>query len=125
MHDYLKNPKDVSLFYKAIDLYLITSREEGGPQSVLESLASGVPLVSSKVGLAPDVIRDGIEGFLVDIGNAEAIAERASRLIEDKKLREKFIIGGIARAKAYEWKDIAEEFKQKIYDPLINNEKDN
>ena len=48
-----------------------TSREEGGPLSIPETLACGVPLNTSKVGMAEEFIKDQINGFLVDIGDIE------------------------------------------------------
>jgi glycosyltransferase involved in cell wall biosynthesis len=44
------------LYYQALDLYLITSREEGGPKGLLESIASSIPVVSTKVGMAEDLL---------------------------------------------------------------------
>ena len=42
--------------YHALDAYLVTSRQEGGPKSVLESMAAGVPLVTTRVGQAPELV---------------------------------------------------------------------
>ena len=50
-------------YYRASDLYLITSRSEGGPLSLTESWATGVPVVSTRVGMSADYIRDGENGF--------------------------------------------------------------
>ena len=51
----------VARAYRAIDLCLVTSRDEGGPKAVLESMATGVPLVTTRVGQAADLVRDGRE----------------------------------------------------------------
>ncbi len=73
---------DVPSLYHAIDVYLVSSRQEGGPKAVLESMASGIPIVSTRVGQATAVIEDGLTGFLVDIDDAEALAEAGRRALD-------------------------------------------
>ena len=68
---------EMASYYFASDLYLITSREEGGPAAVLECMATGTPLISTKVGMAVDVIKHGTNGFLTEIEDSSAIAEYA------------------------------------------------
>jgi glycosyltransferase involved in cell wall biosynthesis len=63
--------------YRAVDLCLVTSRDEGGPKAVLESMASGVPLVTTRVGQAADLVRDGENGWIRDVGDAEGLAAAA------------------------------------------------
>lgn len=120
LHRYFRNPEDVSLYYKVIDLYLVTSREEGGPQAILESMASGVPLVTTKVGMAADIVRQQENGFIVEVEQTAQIIERASKLIEDKDLRGKFILNGIESVKSYDWPNIAKEYQNKILKTLEN-----
>jgi glycosyltransferase involved in cell wall biosynthesis len=67
--------EDVAGLYLALDAYIVPSRQEGGPKSVLESMASGVPIVSTCVGQAAELIRDGGNGRLVEVGDVDALAE--------------------------------------------------
>ena len=53
--------------YRMLDAYLVASRDEGGPKAVLESMASGVPLVSTRVGQAADLVVHGENGYLADV----------------------------------------------------------
>ena len=76
-HAFLEDPEDVARAYAALDVYLVASREEGGPKAVLESMATGVPLVTTRVGQAADLVRDGENGYLVDVDDVEALAQRA------------------------------------------------
>ena len=52
--------------YPAIDVCLVASRDEGGPRAVLESMASRVPLVTTRVGQAADLVRHGENGWMVE-----------------------------------------------------------
>ena len=65
----------VAGLYAALDAYVVPSRQEGGPKSVLESMASGVPIVSTRSGQAAELIEDGVNGRLVDVEDAEALAD--------------------------------------------------
>ena len=114
-HEYLEDPNKVANYYKASDLYLITSRVEGGPMSILESMACGVPLISTKVGMAEDIIIDGQNGYLVDIEDVDTIYNRACTLIENKELRLKFINSGLKTVINYDWLNIANQYYEKIY----------
>ena len=72
--------------YHALDAYVVPSRQEGGPKGVLESLASGVPLVTTRVGQAPDLVRDGENGFVVDVDDVEGLAAGLVRFARDPAL---------------------------------------
>jgi glycosyltransferase involved in cell wall biosynthesis len=79
-YDHLQLPglDAVARAYRAIDLCLVTSRDEGGPKAVLESMASGVPLVTTRVGQAADLVRDGENGWLREVEDAEGLAAAAA-----------------------------------------------
>jgi glycosyltransferase involved in cell wall biosynthesis len=64
----------LSALYHAVDAYVVASRDEGGPKAVLEAMASGVPVVSTRVGQAADLIVPGENGQLADVEDAEALA---------------------------------------------------
>lgn len=72
--------------YHALDAYLVTSRQEGGPKSALEALATGVPLVSTRVGQAQEIVTDGADGLLADVDDVEALAAAAARIHDDPEL---------------------------------------
>jgi glycosyltransferase involved in cell wall biosynthesis len=117
--DYHRIPR----LYDAIDLYLLTSREEGGPKGVLEALASGVPFVGTKVGLVPDVVRSGIEGLLTEIEDVPALVDGVGQLIELSDLRKQFVGNGLKRIQDYDWPIIAARYYHEIYEPLLRSAK--
>jgi len=79
--------EDVGGYYRLFDAFLLPSVNEGTPVSAIEALASGTPVVATRVGGVPDVVRDGIDGFLVEPGDTEEAAERLTALALDPALR--------------------------------------
>jgi glycosyltransferase involved in cell wall biosynthesis len=76
-HLLAKSRTELAQAYRALDVYVVSSRQEGGPKSVLESMASGVPLVSTRVGQAQDLVVHGRTGWLAEVEDAERLAELA------------------------------------------------
>jgi glycosyltransferase involved in cell wall biosynthesis len=66
-------------FYSSIDVYLLTSRVEGGPFTVLEAMACKTPVVATRVGLVPEVIQDGVTGFSAPVGDSDALLSSLAR----------------------------------------------
>lgn len=91
---------DLPELYNALDLYLVSSREEGGPKAVLESMASGVPLVSTAVGQATELVRSGENGLLAEGFSAEELSVLCHRGIADVDLRRRMTASGLATAAA-------------------------
>ena len=96
---------------------LVTSRQEGGPKSVLESMAAGVPLVTTRVGQASDLVVDGDNGLLADVDDVPALAAAVVRVHDDAALANKLRERGrpIAEANAEElldprWAQLLEGF---------------
>lgn len=77
-------------WYSASDLMLLLSEKESFGLALLEALACGVPGIATNVGGMPEVIADGENGFICDLGNIEEIAEKALKLLTDERLRKKF-----------------------------------
>jgi glycosyltransferase involved in cell wall biosynthesis len=73
--------------YPAMDAYICTSETEGVSNVLLEASACGLPLIATRAGGNSEIIREGENGFLVDIRDNEAIAERALTLLRDPVLR--------------------------------------
>ncbi len=72
--------------YRSAALVLNPSRVDNMPNSVLEAMASGVPVVSTNVGGVPFILRDGVTGLLVAAGDHEAMAVAAERVLLDPEL---------------------------------------
>ena len=116
----LRSRERLASAYHALDVYLVTSRQEGGPKSVLESLAAGAPLVTTRVGQAPDLVADGENGLLADVDDVEALAASVQRVHDDAALAERLRTAGRPTAEAYAderldplWAGLLEGFVEK------------
>ena len=85
-HLLLATRAELGRAYHALDISLVASRQEGGPKAVLESLAAGVPLVTTRVGQAPELLVDGETGLLADVDDVEALVAAVSRVHADGAL---------------------------------------
>jgi len=73
-HVLLDDVDSVAAAYEAIDVCVVASRDEGGPRAVLESMATGVPLVTTRVGQAADLVEHNVNGWMVDVEDVEALS---------------------------------------------------
>ena len=120
LHTYPSNHNDLKILYQALDIYLITSREEGGPMGLLESISCGIPVVSTKVGMAEDVITNKLNGFLSENIQAESIAVQTEYLIQLNSQEKKDIqIKARESIFKYDWSIVAKQHWDKIYKDLI------
>jgi glycosyltransferase involved in cell wall biosynthesis len=81
--------EDVAGYYRLFDAFVLPSVNEGTPVSAIEALASGTPVVANRVGGVPDVVRDGLDGFLVDPGDVTSAGAKLAVLAGDDGLRKK------------------------------------
>ena len=86
---FLGYQEEVAPYYAVFDAMILPSGNEGTPVSAIEALASGRPVVATRVGGVPDVVRDGEDGFLVEPGDVEQLAARLAQLARDPELRER------------------------------------
>lgn len=77
------------------DISVLTSRSEGLPNSILEAMAAGRPVVATRVGAVGDAVRDGLTGFLVPPGAAVEFGHRVGELLRDANLRRR--LGSMGR----------------------------
>ena len=118
-HKYIKKYNDIAKFYNALDLYIITSRLEGGPMAILESWATGTPLVSTKVGMIPDIALDNENALLTDIEDIKHITSQAEKIINDNSISKKLSSNALKKAQKYSWHNISNLYYQKLYKSII------
>lgn len=80
---FLGSRGDVAELLAASDIFLLTSKVEANPVSILEAMSAALPVVATRVGSVPDVIADGHTGYLVPSENPEEMAKRVISLLEN------------------------------------------
>jgi glycosyltransferase involved in cell wall biosynthesis len=84
---YQNDDETVARYYQAADVYVHAARADTFPNTVIEALSCGTPVVATAVGGIPEQIEDGVTGFLVDRGDAAQMATRIEQLLSDNDLR--------------------------------------
>jgi len=114
---------EVNKFISALDIVVLSSLIEGLPFSIVESLASGKPVVATSVGGTPEVIIDNQTGMLVPPKNSEALAEKVIKLLNHPDEARKF--GQNGRQFVLERFDINNHAKNMlgIYNEILNKKK--
>lgn len=118
-YHYLNNYLDIVNFYNVLDLYLVTSRCEGGPKAITESMATGVPIITTKVGMAPEIIKNGVNGFLYDGNIVEDFIEAAVNILENDHIKQRISNKAMQTVKDYDWSIIANKYYNLIYKKLL------
>lgn len=114
-HIFQERADDVAKLYHLLDVYFVTSREEGGPKAILESMASGVPLIATKVGMAPDVIINNVNGILVDVEDEDGMINAFEEIMTNKKFREGIVKEGLKTAQMYDMDKIVKRYEEELY----------
>ncbi len=92
---------DLASYYKSADVFVLTSNYEGGARAPSEALAAGLPVIMTDVAPAGEFVKDAENGFVVPVGNAEALAEKISLLDGDEDLRKKLSGNALTTARAF------------------------
>ena len=101
--------EEVRYLYAAADIFVLPSLAEGDPLVTLEAMASGKPVIGTRVGGIPNQVRDGWNGFLIDPGDEQQLADRIRHLIDNPVERER--MGENSRRHAeeeFDWRKVAE-----------------
>jgi len=89
--------RDQARIYQTVDLVVLTSGNEGLPVAIIEALSSGVPVVATRVGGVPELIEDGITGFIVEPYDIESIAGGLKKAVSQPDRTR--AMGGLAQEK--------------------------
>lgn len=114
-HEYFENASEVAKLYPLIDIYTVTSREEGGPKAILESMASGVPIITTKVGMAPDIVENGKNGLLIDCEDLKGLVNAVDTIYASTSVRKAFIKQGKTTSEGYSMDKIAKRYEEELY----------
>ena len=112
-----KAETDMLSVYQNASILAMSSHYEGLPMVLLEAQAVGLPIVSCACKCGPrDVVEDGVDGFLVEEGDVDALANRLLMLMKDEKLRKRMGAMAFSRSERYteerimkQWMDLFDE----------------
>jgi glycosyltransferase involved in cell wall biosynthesis len=122
-HHYAADRDELAKLYHALDLYLVTSREEGGPMALMESMSSGVPVVSTRVGMASDLIEQGLSGALVDSDDVPDIVRRARQILSLPDGAASMKFAARKSVMVADWSVVARRHVDEVWKPLLASER--
>ena len=99
-------------YMAAADIFILPSLSEGFPVTSLEAMASGLPIIATKVRGMPEIIAEGENGFLVPPRNPEKLAEKILLLLNNSELREKIARNNREKARKYSWENVAKKLEE-------------
>jgi glycosyltransferase involved in cell wall biosynthesis len=104
-------PTEMGRWYDEADMYLNGSNIDNMPNSIIESFACGLPVVTSRAGGIPYVVEHERNGLLVDCGDHEALAAAALRLLADDTLAQRLIAEGLRDVEQrYTWEAVGDRW---------------
>jgi glycosyltransferase involved in cell wall biosynthesis len=104
--------------YHALDVYVSPSRDEGGPAGIMEAMASGIPVVSTRSGMPVDYIEHGVNGYLANVEDHKGLAEHCLRLLENSDLAKEVAARGYETIQRYDWAVLAPQYYELLYQRL-------
>ena len=104
---------------RAADLFVLTSAAENCPLSLLQAMATGLPVVTTAVGGIPEVVRDGVDGLLCPAGDEGALVTALSAMVADGIRRERMGASGRARIESRYAVDHCVDGLLKVYDEAV------
>jgi glycosyltransferase involved in cell wall biosynthesis len=110
-------------FLQAMDVFVLPSRLEGMPLAILEAWAARLPVVASRVGGVPKVVKDGETGLLFESGDQPALEAALRRVLGDRELARRLGIAGRKRVEAdYDTRRMLAEY-QRLYLEVLHSGK--
>jgi sugar transferase (PEP-CTERM/EpsH1 system associated) len=111
--------EDIPRLLQALDIFVLPSLAEGISNTLLEAMATGLPVVATRVGGNPELIEHGVNGCLVPVSDAQALAEALQGLIESTEARERMGASGLQKIRqSYDWDNTVAAYLG-VYDELL------
>ena len=111
---------DLPLLYSALDVYLMTSRVEGGPCTVFEAMACGTPVVATRVGAVPDLIIDGVNGFSTEVDDVDALVASIAQLDRERERQRELATRARETIAQWPWNSALTSLGP-VYESLVRN----
>ncbi len=110
---------DVDELLRAMHLFVLPSLGEGISNTILEAMATGLPVIATRIGGNPELVEEGDNGLLVPVGDADALAEALARLADNPDERRRMGAAGLQRVRdTFNWDRAVAEY-QAVYDRVL------
>ncbi|RMF93414.1 MAG: glycosyltransferase family 1 protein [Candidatus Schekmanbacteria bacterium] len=109
---------DCRAFLYSLDLYVLSSVNEGMGKVIVEAMAAGLPVIGTDVGGVREIIEDGLTGFVIPPEDERSIAEKIEQLFFNKELRNRMGLMGQKRADSFSVKRMVEKIEN-LYRKLL------
>ncbi len=106
-------------YYNSIDIYICASKNEGTPNPVLESMASGVPIISTNVGIVRDALGEKQKKYILKERNKDDLKEAIKEMLKDKTKFKQLSEENIAKIQDWTWIKKCEQFKEFFEQNLV------
>ncbi len=120
---FLGDRRDVPDLLHALDVFALSSATESFPNAILEAMAARRAVVATRVGGTPELVEEGVTGYLVPVGDAEAMARRIVELIHDPAKRRAMGEAGRRRAEREFSPARMRQKLEEVYDRLLREKK--
>lgn len=121
--EFLGFHSNVADYLSNFDVFAFPSNNEGLGSSILDAMNLGIPVVASKVGGIPDLVKDGVSGLLIDRGNSDQLADRIFDLYTNKELGNRLVIEASDVAKSHSAKAMTLQYLA-LYEKILMNGSD-
>ena len=120
MVEFLGIVPDTSAVYRNADMLVLTSDHEGTPNVLLEAMASGLPVVATRVGGVPELVCHNSTGYLIDPGDDGAFTDAVLELVEHPRLRAEMGTRARAQAEAHHITRVLPEVLEDLYNLALS-----
>jgi len=114
--------EDLAKWYHRSNLFLFPSRHEGMPNAVLEAMASGLPIVATKIAGNEELVVDGVTGVLVNPEDVDSLRDGLRRLMAEEKTRKQMGRASRHRVESeYSWENVARQYSEYLERAVVEH----
>jgi glycosyltransferase involved in cell wall biosynthesis len=110
--------RDIPRILSASDVMVLTSLWEGLPRAIPEAMAAGLPVVATRVDGTPEAVKDGVNGYLVEPGDVNGLAQKTIEILRDRNLRTSMGREGKRRIGPFDIKEMVPRLEE-LYERLL------
>jgi len=109
---FLGNRTDVAAIMKSLDIFVLSSYNEGFGRVLVEAMHCGVPIVATNVGGVPELIKNGFNGYLIPGGESQAMTQAIFNLLSNEQIAQRFSVNGRQIADQFSFENMIRQTDQ-------------